>query len=172
MQLADTIRSIPDFPIPGILFRDITPMLENAEAFRQAVEALVVMARDWGRVDLVAAPEARGFIFALPVAMQLGVGFLPIRKPGKLPYKTVSMSYELEYGVNTVQMHDDVVKPGMRILLVDDLLATGGTMDACRALIEENGGEVAGAAFVIELLGLGGREKIQTKNIGTILQFD
>lgn len=172
MQLSDHIRTVLDFPIPGIQFRDITPLLENPQAFQQAIDEMYALTKDWGRIDLVAAPEARGFVFAVPISMRLGVGFLPIRKPGKLPYKTVSKSYELEYGVNTVQMHDDVVKPGMRVLIVDDLLATGGTMDACRQLIEENGGEMAGGLFLMELIGLNGRENLKTKNIGTLMTFD
>lgn len=160
INLSDSIRSVFDFPIQGVHFRDITPLLENPTAFREAVRQFVEAVKDWGRIDCIAAPEARGFIFAAPVAIELGAGLVPIRKPGKLPFKTVSLSYELEYGQNTIQMHVDAVKPGNRVLLIDDLLATGGTMDACRELIENQGGEIAGAVFLIELLELKGREKI------------
>lgn len=159
-NLADYIRSVHDFPIPGVHFRDITPLLENSEAFRETIRQMVEAVKDWGKIDFIAAPEARGYFFAAPVAMELGAGLLAIRKPGKLPYKTVSHSYELEYGQNTIQMHIDTIKPGHRVLLLDDLLATGGTIEACRELITSQGGEVVGALFLIELLDLNGREKL------------
>ncbi|MDR3110048.1 MAG: adenine phosphoribosyltransferase [Planctomycetaceae bacterium] len=171
MNLSDYIRTVTDFPIAGIKFRDITPLLQEPQALAAAIDQMIELTKEWGKVDLVAAPEARGFVFAVPIAMRLGVGFVPIRKPGKLPYKTVSKSYGLEYGVNTVQMHSDAVKSGTRVLIVDDLLATGGTMDACRQLIEENGGVVVGGLFLIELIGLNGRENLKTKNIGTLLTY-
>ncbi len=172
LKLEDYIRSVFDFPIPGIHFRDITPLLENVQAFRQTIEDLADRVSGWGKIDRIAAPEARGFIFAAPLAVRLGAGLIPIRKPGKLPYKTVALSYELEYGQNTIQMHEDSFRPGDRILLVDDLLATGGTMDACRQLIEQQGGVVAGAVFVIELLDLKGREKVKIDNIATLIPFE
>jgi len=172
MNLSDHIRTVPDFPVPGILYYDITTLIENKDAFRESVWLLVDKVTPWGPFDAVAAPEARGFIFAAPLAIELGAGLIPIRKPGKLPYKTVAKSYELEYGTNTIQMHVDVVKPGSRILLVDDLLATGGTIDACRQLIEENGGTVVGIAFLIELLFLNGRDKLRTPNIVSLIQYD
>ena len=171
MNLSDHIREVPDFPVPGILFYDITTLIENKGAFRESILQLIDKVTPWGPFDAVAAPEARGFIFAAPLALELGAGLIPIRKPGKLPYKTVSKSYELEYGTNTIQMHTDAVKPGSRILLIDDLLATGGTIDACRQLIEENGGTVAGIAFLIELLFLNGREKIKTPNVVSLIQY-
>ncbi len=171
MNLSEHIRTIPDFPTPGILFYDITTLIENKDAFREAVRQLAEKVVPWGPFDAIAAPEARGFIFAAPLAIELGIGLIPIRKPGKLPYKTVSKSYDLEYGSNTIQMNEDAVKPGDRVLLIDDLLATGGTIDACRQLIEENGGTVAGVAFLIELTFLNGREKIQTPNIATLIQY-
>ena len=173
-NLSEYIRSVFDFPIPGIHFRDITPLLENPAAFQESIRQMVESVKDWGKIDRIAAPEARGFIFAAPIAMQLGAGLVPIRKPGKLPYKTVSLSYELEYGQNTIQMHADAIKPGDRVLLIDDLLATGGTMEACRQLIENQGGEVAGAIFLIELLDLNGREKlnkIPTDRVKTLIQY-
>jgi adenine phosphoribosyltransferase len=172
MNLSEHIRTIPDFPIPGILFYDITTLIQDAEAFRITVKRLAEAAASWGKIDLIAAPEARGFIFAAPLAYELGIGLVPIRKPGKLPFKTVSKSYDLEYGTNTIQINSDAVKPGDRVLLLDDLLATGGTMEACRQLVAEEGGEVIGAVFVMELLSLKGREKIKTPNIKSLIEFD
>lgn len=173
-SLESHIRSIKDFPIPGILFRDITPLLENADAFKNAISQMVSAVAKFGKIDIVAAPEARGFVFAVPMALELGAGFVPIRKPGKLPFQTVSKSYTLEYGTNMVQMHADAVPRGARVLLVDDLLATGGTMEACRALIAENGGDVVGAAFLMELAGLNGREslKIKPECIACIISYE
>lgn len=130
LSLTEYIRSIPDFPKPGILFRDITPLLANADAFRQAVLRLARVARDW-KIEAVAAAEARGFLFAAPMAFQLDVPLIPIRKKGKLPFQTLSHTYDLEYGSDTVEMHADAIRPGASVLVVDDLLATGGTMDAC-----------------------------------------
>ena len=171
MNLSEHIRTVPDFPVPGILFYDITTLIENKDAFRESVRQLAGKVAPWGPFDTIAAPEARGFIFAAPLAVELGVGLIPIRKPGKLPYKTVAKSYELEYGTNTIQMHADAVKKGSRILLIDDLLATGGTIDACRQLVEENGGTVIGMAFLIELLFLNGRDKIKAPNIASLIQY-
>ena len=174
INLSDFIRSVFDFPIPGIHFRDITPLWENPVAFQESVQQMADVVKDWGKIDGIAAPEARGFVFAAPVALQLGAGLVPIRKPGKLPYKTVSVSYELEYGENMIQMHEDAIKPGMRVLLLDDLLATGGTMDACRQLVENQGGEVVGALFLIELLDLKGREKlnrIPAERVKALIQY-
>ena len=172
-NLTDYIRSVFDFPVHGVHFRDITPLLENPVAFQEAVHQMADAVGDLGKIDCVAAPEARGFIFAAPVAYQLGAGLVPIRKPGKLPYKTVSVSYELEYGQNTVQMHDDAIKPETRVLLLDDLLATGGTMDACRQLVESQGGKVVGALFLMELLDFKGREKLQvpTERIKALIKY-
>jgi adenine phosphoribosyltransferase len=172
MNLADHIRTIPDFPKPGILFYDITTLIQHAEAFGVTIRQLADAVRDWGHIDLIVAPEARGFIFAAPLAVELGVGLIPIRKPGKLPFTTVSKSYDLEYGSNIVQISSDAVSPGNRVLLLDDLLATGGTMEACRQLVTELGGEVVGLAFVMELLALKGREKIDSPNIKSLLQFE
>lgn len=174
IQISDYIRSVYDFPIPGIHFRDITPLLENAAAFQESVRLMVEAVKEWGPINAIAAPEARGFMFAAPVAIQLNAGLLPIRKPGKLPYKTVSTSYDLEYGQNTIQMHADAVKPGDRVLLLDDLLATGGTINACRELIEKQGGEVVGALFLIELTELNGRkilEKLPPERIKTLISY-
>jgi adenine phosphoribosyltransferase len=151
------IVDVPDFPQPGILFRDVTPLLESGEGLRTAVDAL---AGAFSNIDIVAGIESRGFIFGAPVAYALGVGMAPVRKPGKLPRATASADYALEYGVNTLQLHRDAVTPGQRVLIVDDVLATGGTAAATVALIEELGAEVAGVAVLIELTALGGRAKL------------
>ncbi len=171
LNLADYVRSIPDFPKPGILFRDITTLLAAPAAFRQAVDAIAERYRGEG-VEVVAAAEARGFLFAAPVAMLLGAALVPIRKPGKLPYQTLSHSYSLEYGTDTLQIHVDAVPRGARVLVVDDLLATGGTVEACCQLVEKAGGEVVGCAFVIELAGLGGGEKVARYKPFSLIRYD
>ena len=150
------IVDVPDFPQPGILFRDVTPLLESGEGLRSAVDAL---AGAFTNIDIVAGIESRGFIFGAPVAYALRVGMVPVRKPGKLPRATASVNYALEYGTNTLQLHRDAVTSGQRVLIVDDVLATGGTAAATVALIEELGAEVAGVAVLIELTALGGRAK-------------
>ena len=170
IQIADYIRAVPDFPKPGILFRDITPLLADSEAFAVSVKALAGPFVDSG-IDFVAAVEARGFIFGAPVAEVLNAGFIPIRKPGKLPYKTESVSYDLEYGTDTIEVHTDAVKPGSRVLIVDDLLATGGTMAAACDLIKKLGAEIAGIAFLIELAALKGREKLEGHSIYTVVSY-
>ncbi len=159
LKLDDYIRSIPDYPKPGILFRDITPLLANAAALRSAVKELANAFRH-EKIDVVAAAEARGFIFAAPVALELNAGLVPIRKPKKLPFKILSHTYELEYGTDTLEIHADAFSPGARVLVVDDLLATGGTIEACCQLVEKAGGTVVGCGFVIELTGLNGAQKI------------
>ena len=170
-HLKKHIRDIPDFPKKGILFRDITPLLLDAVAFRETVDAL--RSRYEGKkIDKFAAIEARGFFFASPVAYQLDAGFVPLRKPGKLPYETISESYALEYGEASLEIHSDAVKPGDRVVIIDDLLATGGTAAASIALIEKLGGEVVEIAFVIELTALGGREKISGTPIFSLLSYD
>ncbi|MCK5944820.1 MAG: adenine phosphoribosyltransferase [Planctomycetes bacterium] len=156
MDLASLLRDVPDFPKPGILFKDITPMLASPEAMHAAVDRLAAL--DCGKVDKVAAIESRGFLFGVPLAMKLGVGFVPIRKPGKLPWRTNRVEYVLEYGTDAVEIHEDAVQQGERVLLVDDLLATGGTMAAAVQLVEACGGTVAACAFVIELAFLKGRQ--------------
>ena len=171
LNLQEFIREIPDFPIPGILFRDITTMIENGAAYHQAIEQLAAQVSELGAIDVIAAPEARGFIFAAPIAFALKLPLIPIRKPGKLPYKTVTFTYELEYGSDSLQMHADSVKPGMRVLLVDDLLATGGTIKACKDLIEQEGGQVIGATFLMELAGLKGRDKINDIPVCTLISY-
>ena len=169
LNLADFIRDIPDFPKPGILFRDITPLLQSPVAFQETIRQLAEPFRGQG-IDLIAAAEARGFIFAAPLALEINAGLIPIRKPGKLPGKTLSHTYELEYGTDTLQVHADaIIRPGCKVLMVDDLLATGGTIAACCTMIERAGGVVAGCAFVIELVGLQGRRADRPVSDG---QFD
>lgn len=158
-ELRGLIRDVPDFPKKGILFKDITPLLLDAAALRRTIDGLA--ARFQGRkIDKIAAMESRGFIFAVPLAMQLGAGFIPLRKPGKLPWKTVKETYELEYGTDALEMHADAVAAGDRVLVVDDLLATGGTAQGAARLIQRCGGQVEGFGFVIELGFLKGREKL------------
>ena len=171
LNLQDFIREIPDFPIEGILFRDITTLIQNGEAYHQAIDQLADKLCELGTVDVIAAPEARGFIFAAPLAYTLKLPLIPIRKPGKLPYKTVTFTYELEYGSDSLQMHADTVKAGMKVLLVDDLLATGGTIRACKDLVEQEGGQVVGAAFLMELAGLKGRDKISDIPLCTLISY-
>ena len=160
IELTDYIRSIENWPKKGILFRDITPLLKNPDAFSQAVQRLASSFRDT-KINYVAAVEARGFIFGVAIAAELGVGFIPIRKKGKLPFKTESITYDLEYGTDTLEVHLDALKPKDKVLMVDDLLATGGTMAAACELIEKIGGTIAGITFLIELSDLKGREKIK-----------
>ncbi|MBQ2788743.1 MAG: adenine phosphoribosyltransferase [Thermoguttaceae bacterium] len=171
-NLADYIRSIPGFPKPGIIFRDITPLIENPTGLKEAVDGLADAISTWGPIDKIVAPEARGFVFGAPLALRLGAGLVPARKPGKLPYKTVSVEYELEYGTNKLEVHVDSIKPGDRVLLLDDLLATGGTVAACRKLVEGQGGVPVGCAFVIELVDLKGREALAGLPVASLIEFE
>lgn len=170
IELREFIRDIPDFPKPGIMFRDITPLLSSPEAFGEVTRRFADRYRDAGITSILAA-EARGFIFAGPLALELGAAFVPVRKPGKLPFETQALEYDLEYGSDTLEMHIDAVKPGDRVLLVDDLLATGGTMDACVQLARKGGAEVVGCAFVIELTFLNGRERLNADSF-SLIQYD
>jgi adenine phosphoribosyltransferase len=170
MDLKEFIRDIPDFPTEGILFRDITPLLADAVALKAAIEMLAQPYIKDG-IDVVAAVEARGFIFGSAVAKSLGAGFVPIRKKGKLPFETHSVSYGLEYGKDVVEVHTDAVKPGTKVLMVDDLLATGGTMAAACELIENLGGQIVGLTFLIELADLKGREKFAQYDIHTVITY-
>jgi adenine phosphoribosyltransferase len=170
MDLAKKIRNIPDFPVKGILFRDITTLLKNPDAFQEAVDALLDRYIDTD-IDLVAAIEARGFIFGAPLAYELAAGFIPIRKPDKLPAETISASYTLEYGTNTLEMHKDAIEPGQRVLLVDDLVATGGSAKAAVELIESLGGEVVGVVFLIELSDLKGIEQLEGYDVFSLIKF-
>ena len=170
LDLTQYIRDIPDFPQPGILFRDITPLLASPDALREAVHRLAEPFRG-RKIDAVVAAEARGFIFAAPLALELNIGFVPIRKPGKLPFDTHAFHYELEYGTDTLEMHVDGVGNGDSVLVVDDLLATGGTVEACNQLLEKVGAEVAGCAFVIELEALGGAAKLQPHEVVSLIKY-
>ena len=170
INLEKHIRSIPDWPKPGILFRDITPLLADAKAFAAAIDALCAGFAEAG-IEYVAAVEARGFIFGAAVARKLGAGFVPIRKKGKLPFKTESVTYDLEYGTDTLEVHSDAIDEGSKVLMVDDLLATGGTMAASCKLIEKIGGQIVGIAFLIELAELAGRGKLGGYKIKTIISY-
>jgi len=164
IELDKFIRDVPDFPKPGILFRDITPLLSDSRAFRHACYAIAD--QFWNRqVNLVAGPESRGFLFGTGVALELNLGLVPLRKPGKLPWQKISQSYALEYGEDSLEMHLDAVVPGAKVLIVDDLLATGGTAAACVELVRKAGGEVVGSAFLVELAGLGGRKPIEDMGV-------
>lgn len=170
VDLKRHIRSIPDWPKKGILFRDITPLLGDPRAFAAAVEALSADFSDAG-IDYVAAVEARGFIFGAAVAEKLAAGFVPIRKRGKLPWQTESITYDLEYGTDTLEVHRDAVTNGAKVLMVDDLLATGGTMAAACKLIEKIGGRVAGIVFLVELADLKGREKLTGYKVTSVISY-
>ncbi len=171
MDLKSHIRSIPDWPEKGIVFRDITTLLKDAEALKAAVDALSQEFRG-EEIDLVMAAEARGFIFGAAVACELGVGFIPVRKPGKLPAETIERTYELEYGTDTLSVHKDAIQPGQKVLLLDDLLATGGTMKACCDLVEEMGGEVFACLFLIELSFLSGRDKLKGYRVVSLIDYE
>lgn len=170
MNLYDYIADIKDFPIEGILFRDITPLMGNGEAFKAAADQMIAFAKEVD-AQIIVGPESRGFIFGCPVAYALNTGFVPVRKPGKLPRETVSVKYDLEYGQNELHIHKDAIKPGQRVLIVDDLLATGGTVAATIELIRTLGGEVVGCAFLIELKDLNGRQHIGDLPIFTALTY-
>ena len=171
MDLTSYIRDVPDFPIPGIIFKDITPLLRDWRAFGAAIERLAEPYRS-NPPDLIVAVESRGFVFAPSMAQALGCGFAPVRKPGKLPAETASREYELEYGSDEIEIHTDAVESGDRVLIVDDLLATGGTAAAAVDLIEDLGGEVLGLAFLIELDFLQGRTRLQDHDVHTVIHFD
>ncbi len=171
MDLKKYIASVPDWPKEGVLFRDITPLMQNGEAFRESCTLLKDYAKKVG-ATVIAGPESRGFIFGCPVAYDLGIGFVPVRKPNKLPRETVSVKYDLEYGSNELHMHKDSIKPGDKVLIIDDLLATGGTVDATIKLVEGMGGEVVGCAFLIELVDLKGRELLKGHDVFALMQFE
>ncbi|MEO1616457.1 MAG: adenine phosphoribosyltransferase [Planctomycetota bacterium] len=169
-ELRSFVRDIPDFPKPGILYRDIAPLLLDPNAFRKATEAMAEPFAD-ERVDVVAAAEARGFIFAAPLALHLNAGFVPIRKPGKLPFDTHSHAYDLEYGSDELHVHIDGVSPGQRVVIVDDLLATGGTMQACCRLLERCEADIVGCSFLIHLSDLKGESKLDPYRIESVLVY-
>ena len=170
IDLSRFVRNIPDFPKPGILFKDITPLLANGRAYQAAIERFAAQYRH-RQVDAIVAAEARGFLFAAPLAIALGAGFVPIRKPGKLPFDTHAFHYELEYGTDTLEMHIDGVRSGQKILVIDDLLATGGTVNACCQLLEKVGAQIVGCGFFIELKELGGAARIAPHEVFSILSY-
>jgi adenine phosphoribosyltransferase len=170
MDLNKYIATIEGFPKEGISFKDITPLLQNGDAFKYSIDKFVEFAKSVG-AEVIVGPESRGFIFGTPVAYAMNVGFVPIRKPGKLPRETIEYNYDLEYGSNTLCMHLDSIKPGQKVLIIDDLLATGGTVEAAVKLIEKLGGEVVGLAFVIELDGLNGRDKLKGYKVFNLLNY-
>ena len=170
-DLKKLIREVPDWPKPGILFYDLTTLLQDACGLRTVIDSLAEHYQG-EKIDVVAGIEARGFIFAPAVARQLGVGFIPVRKPKKLPWKTASVSYALEYGTDTLEVHRDAVRPGQRVLLCDDLLATGGTASAAVQLLRQLGGEIGGLGFAVELTFLHGREKLSNLDVYSLIQYD
>ena len=170
MDLKNYIATIHDFPVKGIEFRDITPLMADGAAFKEATRLFVEFAHKVG-ADVIVGPESRGFIFGCPVAYEMEIGFVPVRKPGKLPRETVSYSYDLEYGSNELHIHKDGVKPGQKVLIIDDLLAPGGTIEASVSLVRELGAEVVGCGFLIELEDLKGREKLEGIDVFTILKY-
>jgi adenine phosphoribosyltransferase len=169
-DLRAKIREIPDFPKPGILFYDITTLLKDAAAYKEAIDLMIEPYRQSG-VDVVVGMESRGFIFSGPIAYQLGAGFIPVRKLGKLPAETISVEYALEYGSNTLEIHKDAIRPGQRVLVVDDLLATGGTVRGTIELVERLGGKIVGLAFLVELLALKGRERLADYETTSVIQY-
>lgn len=171
MDLAGKIRLIKDFPKPGINFRDITTLLQDAEAFKKAVDTMANLCKDM-EVDIIACPEARGFALGAPLAYAMGKGLVLLRKPGKLPGKTISHSYQLEYGTDALEVHEGAILPGQKVLLIDDVLATGGTMVAAVELVKKSGAQVSGLAFLMDLLGLGGREKLTDHRVVTLMQVE
>ena len=171
MDLKTKIREIPDFPKPGILFYDITTLLQDKDALKESIEQLYDLIKN-RKIDKIAAIESRGFLFAIPLALKLNCGFAIIRKPGKLPYKKISESYDLEYGSNTIEMHEDAIKKGETVLLFDDLLATGGTMKAAANMVEKLGGKIDSILFLVELTFLKGRDKLQGYDVKSLLMYD
>jgi adenine phosphoribosyltransferase len=169
-DLRARIREVPDFPKPGILFYDITTLLKDPQAYHEAIDLMVAPYRDQ-HVDIVVGMESRGFIFSAPMAYQLGAGLVPVRKLGKLPAETVSVEYALEYGTNTLEVHRDSIQPGQRVLIVDDLLATGGTVNGTIELVHRLQGDIVGLAFLVELLFLKGREKLRGQSIHSVIQY-
>ena len=170
-KIEEYVRSIPDFPEPGIIFRDVTTILQDADGLHLAIDRLLEFLKDV-EFDLVVGPESRGFIFGVPVAYEMHKGFVPVRKPGKLPYETVSVDYDLEYGSAQLQMHKDAVKPGQKVVIVDDLMATGGTTEAIVKLVEKLGGTVVKVCFVMELAGLKGREKLKGLDVDSVIIYE
>lgn len=170
-KMEDYVRTIPDFPEPGIMFRDVTSVLQDPDGLKLAIDSMIKLL-DGVEFDIIAGAESRGFIFGAPIAYAMGKSFVPIRKKGKLPCETVSAKYDLEYGSAEIEMHKDSVKPGQKVVLVDDLIATGGTIEAGAKLVEELGGEVVKIIFLMELAGLKGREKLAKYDVASVITYD
>ena len=170
-EIDQYVRSIPDFPDPGIIFRDITSIIQNPVGLKKSIDGIVENLKGVD-FDIVIGPESRGFIFGMPVAYALGKGFVPVRKKGKLPCETIEKEYSLEYGTAVIEMHKDAIKPGQKVVLVDDLIATGGTMEAAAKLVEKLGGEVVKMIFLIELAGLEGRKKLAKYDLASVVSYD
>ena len=170
-KIEEYVRSIPDFPEPGIIFRDVTSVIQDADGLQLAIDSMQDCLKDVD-FDVITGLESRGFIFGMPIAYNLHKPFVLVRKAGKLPCETVSRTYDLEYGSATIEMHKDSIKPGQRVVVIDDLLATGGTLEACNKLIEELGGVVAKNVFLIELAGLKGREKLKDYEVASVIRYD
>ena len=170
-SVADYVRSIPDFPKEGVIFRDITTILQDPDGLQLAIDGLVKMTKDV-EFDVVVGPESRGFIFGVPVAYAEHKGFVPVRKKGKLPCETISVEYELEYGTAELEIHKDAIKPGQKVVIIDDLMATGGTMEAIIKLVEQLGGEVVKICFVMELAGLKGRERLNRYPVDALVVYE
>ncbi len=170
-RVEDYVRTIPDFPEPGIMFRDVTSVLQDPDGLKLAIDSMIGLL-DGVEFDVVAGTESRGFIFGVPIAYALGKSFIPVRKKGKLPCETISAEYELEYGTASIEIHKDSVKPGQKVVLVDDLIATGGTIEASIKLIEQLGGEVVKIIFLMELAGLNGREKLAGYDVASVITYE
>lgn len=170
-KIEDYVRSIPDFPEPGIIFRDVTSILQDADGLKLAIDSMQECLKDT-EVDVIVGTESRGFMFGVPIAYNLHKSFVPVRKKGKLPCETVSRSYDLEYGSATIEMHRDSIKPGQKVAVIDDLIATGGTVEAAVKLIEELGGEVVKIVFLMELAGLKGREKLAGYDVASVIRYE
>ena len=170
-KIEEDVRSIPDFPEPGIIFRDITSVLQDADGLQLAIDSMMKLL-DGVDYDVVAGTESRGFIFGVPIAYEMHKPFVPVRKKGKLPCETISQSYDLEYGQATIEMHKDSIKPGQKVVLVDDLIATGGTIEAAIKLVEQLGGEVVKVIFLMELAGLKGRERLKGYDVASVITYE
>ena len=170
-KLEDYVRSIPDFPEEGIIFRDVTSILQDKDGLKLAIDQMQAQLDDVD-FDVVIGPESRGFIFGVPIAYNLNKAFVPVRKKGKLPCETVEMEYDLEYGSATIEMHKDAIKPGQKVVIIDDLIATGGTIEAITKLVEMLGGEVVKIVFLMELKGLNGCEKLKNYNIASVIKYE
>ncbi|MDD7389604.1 MAG: adenine phosphoribosyltransferase [Lachnospiraceae bacterium] len=165
------VRSIPDFPEPGIIFRDVTSVLQDPDGLKLSIDGIMDLLKDID-FDVVVGPESRGFIFGVPVAYNMGKAFVPVRKKGKLPCETIEMSYDLEYGQAVIEMHKDSIKPGQKVVIIDDLMATGGTVEAIIKLVEQLGGEVVKICFLMELAGLNGREKLGNYDVASVIRYE